>query len=120
MEWEIEVTDQFLEWWQSDLSTDEQAAVDVAIEALQQRGPSLPRPLSDTVKGSAYNHMKELRPPSTNIRVLYAFDPRRCAIMLVGGDKTGAWSSWYRTNIPIADELYAVHLDTLRREGSLP
>jgi hypothetical protein len=118
--WDVEVTDQFLEWWESDLSIDEQAAVDVALEALQERGPALPRPLSDTVKGSRYNNMKELRPPSTNIRVLYAFDPRRCAIMLLGGDKTGSWNAWYRAHIPIADELYKVHLETLEKEGLLP
>jgi hypothetical protein len=61
--------------------------------------------------------MKELRPPVANIRILFAFDPRRAAIFLIGGDKTNRWQSWYRTMIPVADRLYDDHLAELRREG---
>jgi hypothetical protein len=63
--------------------------------------------------------MKELRPQGTNIRVLFAFDPRRMAILLIGGDKTGEWRSWYERMIPIADRLYDDHLSALRREGEI-
>ena len=63
--------------------------------------------------GSAYKNMKELRPGSrgrSEIRVLFAFDPRRRALLLVAGDKAGNWKKWYSTNIPIADARYAEHL----------
>ncbi len=64
--------------------------------------------------------MKELIPPAENIRILFAFDPRRSAILLVGGDKTGEWNRWYKRMIPVADRLYDEHLDALRREGEIP
>ena len=61
--------------------------------------------------------MKELR--AGTIRVLFAFDPRRSAILLIGGDKRGEWTEWYRRMIPEADRLYDEHLDQLRREGEI-
>jgi hypothetical protein len=61
--------------------------------------------------------MKELRPIGGGIRILFAFDPRRMAILLIGGDKTGRWNQWYTEMIPIADRLYDEHLETLRKEG---
>ena len=63
--------------------------------------------------------MKELRPCGSNIRILFAFDPRRVAILLLGGDKAGQWHTWYNQAIPVADRLYDDHLDQLRREGLL-
>jgi len=60
--------------------------------------------------------MKELRSPSagsTEIRLLFAFDPKREAIVLVAGDKAGIWDSWYRRAVPLADERYAQHLREL-------
>jgi hypothetical protein len=64
--------------------------------------------------------MKELRPRGGNLRILFAFDPRRAAILLLGGDKTGQWSSWYERTIPQADDLYDEHLRELRDEGNPP
>ncbi|HVB74564.1 MAG TPA: type II toxin-antitoxin system RelE/ParE family toxin [Ktedonobacteraceae bacterium] len=64
--------------------------------------------------------MKELRPPATNIRILFAFDPRRVAILLIGGDKTNRWQEWYEKTIPVADRLYDDYLEELRKEGELP
>jgi hypothetical protein len=64
--------------------------------------------------------MKELRPRGGHLRILFAFDPRRHAILLLGGDKSGKWSSWYETAIPEADRLYDEHLQELRDEGALP
>lgn len=62
--------------------------------------------------------MKELRASEGGaLRVMFAFDPRRHAILLVGGDKTGRWSEWYEWAIPVADDLYDVYLDELRKEG---
>lgn len=63
--------------------------------------------------------MKELRVQRDNIRILFVFDPRRVAILLIGGSKTGRWNEWYRRMIPVADVLYAQYLETLREEGLL-
>lgn len=64
--------------------------------------------------------MKELRPPGGSLRILFAFDPRRSAILLIGGNKKGKWVAWYRQMIPIADQLYDDHLAALRHEGEVP
>lgn len=63
--------------------------------------------------------MKELRPGSagrSELRILFAFDPARSAIMLIAGDKAGNWVRWYRKNVPVADDLFDDHLDSLRGE----
>jgi hypothetical protein len=87
--------------------------VEDAIDQLATEGPVLGRPLADRIKGSRYHNMKELRPPSsgmTEIRLLFAFDPKREAIFLVAGDKAGDWEGWYRDAIPLADERFREHL----------
>lgn len=87
-----------------------------AVEILEELGPQLGRPLVDSVKTSAHKNMKELRPSSSGrstLRVLFAFDPERKAIMLVAGNKTGQWNQWYKTNVPIADKLFNEHLSKL-------
>lgn len=117
--WDVEYTDQFEEWWNS-LALAEQAAVEAAVNALQRDGPSLGRPLVETIKGSRHRNMKELRPPRGNMRILFIFDPRRTAILLLGGDKTNQWEAWYRRAIPLADQLYDDYLEELRREGESP
>ena len=62
--------------------------------------------------------MKELRAAQGGaLRVLFMFDPRRTAIVLLGGDKTGEWNTWYETAIPTADHLYDAYLIELRNEG---
>jgi hypothetical protein len=94
----------------------EQAAIDVTVEVLQERGPGLGRPFVDTVKGSRHANMKELRPRGGFIRILFAFDPRRMTILLVGGDKRDRWSSWYEEMIPVADRLFDENLAPLQRE----
>lgn len=62
--------------------------------------------------------MKELRPLGGNIRILFAFDPRRTAILLLGGDKPHRWAEWYEQMTPVADRLYEEHLDSLKKEGT--
>lgn len=119
MSWEVEYTDQFGEWWNA-LTTEEQRRTEAAVEVLQERGPGLGRPWVDTLEGSRHSNMKELRPRGGHLRILFAFDPRRAAILLLGGDKTGQWSSWYEQAIPRADELYDEHLRELRDEGTRP
>jgi hypothetical protein len=101
------------------LTVDEQGSIAIAVEALEERGPALGRPFVDTVKASRHANMKELRPHGETIRILFAFDPRRTAILLLGGDKRGRWKRWYEEMIPIADQLYEDHLAELRREGEL-
>ena len=84
------------------------------------RGTSLPFPYSSGITGSKHSHMRELRVQHQGkpYRVLYAFDPRRVALLLIGGDKTGN-DRWYEKHVPIADTLYEAHLQTLRKEGLL-
>ena len=94
----------------------EQIAIDAAVEVLQERGPALGRPLVDNVHRSRHANMKELRPLGGDLRILFAFDPRRTAILLIGGDKSGKWNEWYVEAIPLADQLYAGHLAALADE----
>lgn len=92
----------------------------VALEYLRDHGPTAGRPFVDTLEGSRHKNMKELRPRATtggaHIRVLFAFDIRSQAIMLVAGDKTGNWTKWYAKNIPAADDLFDEHQDKLRKQ----
>lgn len=114
--WEVEYTDEFEDWWTT-LSMPEQATIDDAVGALQELGPALGRPWVDTVKASRHPNMKELRPRGGNIRILFAFDPRRTAILLIGGDKTGHWQEWYTEMVPVADRLYDEHLNDIAGES---
>src|SRR6185503_11671482 len=115
--WEVEYTDQFEEWWSS-LNLEEQESVATAVILLQDRGPHLPFPYSSGIQGSKHGHMRELRIQHRGrpLRVLYAFDPRRVALLLIGGEKTGI-ESWYESFVPIADRIYDQHLSELRKEG---
>ncbi|MBF0245271.1 MAG: type II toxin-antitoxin system RelE/ParE family toxin [Planctomycetes bacterium] len=115
--WEIEYTDAFDLWWET-LSEDDQDSIVTSVELLRQLGPSLPRPYADTLKGSRHSNMKELRSQSKGrpLRTFFAFDPRRSAVLLIGGDKTGD-DRFYKKMIPIADDLFDNHLDTLKKEG---
>jgi hypothetical protein len=100
------------ERWADQLDKADAEALLAAIRILRDQGPTLGRPLVDTVKGSSLNNMKELRPGSTGrteVRVLFAFDHERQAILLVGGDKSGDWKGWYEQNIPVAETRFAEH-----------
>jgi hypothetical protein len=117
MPWEVEYTDEFETWWNG-LAEAEQESVDASVRLLEQLGPHLPFPHSSSVKKSKHGHMRELRIQHRGrpYRILYAFDPRRAAILLLGGDKTGN-KRWYETNVPVADRLYDEHLRALRKKG---
>ena len=117
MTWDVEFTDEFGAWWDG-LSEAEQESVDASVRLLEARGPNLPFPYSSGIEMSKHGHMRELRIQHRGrpYRVLYAFDPRRTAILLLGGDKTGD-DRWYETNVPVADRLYDKHLELLRKEG---
>lgn len=114
--WSVDV--EFVEEWLTSLDQTSYEQVIAALELLAERGPQLGRPLVDTVTGSRHRNMKELRPGSSGrseLRVLFAFDPERRAILLVAGDKSGNWRKWYTKNIPLADERFDGHLESLRR-----
>ena len=115
--WDVEYTDEFGEWWKA-LSDKEQRSVAITVELLSESGPNLGFPHSSGVFGSRHGHMRELRIQHEGrpLRVLYAFDPRRSAILLLGGDKTGD-NRWYPVNVRVADRLYDEHLLQLRKEG---
>jgi hypothetical protein len=115
--WQIEFTDEFELWW-NELTETEQDTLAASVQVLEQLGPGLTRPHSDTVKGSKHANMKELRTQCQGrpLRTFYAFDPRRSAILLIGGDKTGN-DRFYDEMIPVADRLYDEHLQQLSEEG---
>jgi len=119
--WEVEYTHQFEDWYTT-LTEEERDSVIARVELLESTGPGLGRPVVDNVHRSRHPNMKELRAENA-IRVLFAFDPRRSAILLIGGDKgpdaqaSPNWNEWYDHFIPIADDLYDAYLDELRDEG---
>jgi hypothetical protein len=115
MAWDINVTDEFARWYDA-LDDADAAAVNAAIDMLEERGPALPRPFADSIQGSRLHNLKELRPRPGNLRVLFIFDPWRSAILLVGGDKTNQWGEWYKRAIPAAERLYDEYLEERRRE----
>jgi hypothetical protein len=116
---EVEYTDEFGGWWLT-LTESEQDDLTAVVTLLEQRDVRLGFPFSSGVETSRHRHMRELRVQSGGrpIRVFYAFDPRRMAILLIGGDKTGD-GRFYEVFVPVADRLYDEHLDQLKREGRL-
>jgi hypothetical protein len=117
--WEVEYTDEFEGWWVT-LDEGEQTDITASVGLLEACGPGLGFPHSSGIQGSAYPRMRELRVQHAGqpYRVLYAFDPRRTAILLIGGNKTGN-DRWYEEFVPIADKLYEQHIATLKQEGQI-
>lgn len=117
MEWVIVFTDEFESWWDA-LNADEQEDVDALVIVLTEKGPNLRRPYSGIIEASKYQNMKELvvQHKGRPYRVLYIFDPRRCAVLLLGGDKTGN-DRWYEENVPKADKIYSNYLEEVTKEG---
>ena len=117
MAWEIEYTDEFGGWW-TELDEAQQDRIAATVKLLAAQGPALPFPYSSGVNGSRHAHMRELRVQSGGhpLRVFYAFDPRRTAILLIGGDKTGK-DRFYEEYVPLADDLYDTYLDELKADG---
>jgi hypothetical protein len=117
--WVVEYTDELGVWWHG-LTEDEQESIDASVRLLEEMGPNLGFPHCSGINGSKHSHMRELRVQHGGrpYRILYAFDPRRAAIMLLGGDKTGD-KRWYEVQVPIADKLYDTHIETLIKEGHI-
>lgn len=110
MAWTVEVSDEFTVWYRA-LKDDECESVNFSVDLLEELGPSLGRPHVDSVYGSRHANMKELRVQHRGkpYRILFAFDPRRAAYLILGGDKTGN-ERWYSVNVKKADEVYDAHL----------
>lgn len=117
MPWDIFFT-QVAEEWILELDDDDYEAIMAAIELLEEHGPTLGRPAVDRISGSRHHNMKELRSFGGFLRALFAFDPKRRAVVLLGGDKTDDWTGWYERNVPVADDLYDQHLHQSTTKGS--
>jgi hypothetical protein len=116
MGWDVVLDEEFAAWL-DELHEDVRTEVLAHVALLRERGPLLGRPYADTLEGSAFANMKELRiqfrgPPW---RVLFAFDPNRAAALLVGGNKRGD-KRWYKKQLPVADERFDRHLKRLEEE----
>src|SRR5438128_225681 len=117
MAWDVEATDQWAGWFR-ELTEEQRIAVAAAVDLLVEHGPALARPTAAQVLGSRHHNLKELRTAKGgHLRSLFIFDPRRTAILLVGGDKSGQWKAWYAEAIPVAEALYDTYLAELRDEG---
>jgi hypothetical protein len=116
MAWEVEFTDEFEVWWDS-LSEEELEEIAAKVDLLEEHGPTLPRPHADRIESSRHSNMKELRGKvkERHMRVLFAFDPCRTALLLLGGDKTDD-PTWYDKFVPIADDLFDQHLKATEQE----
>ena len=120
MAYALVMTPEVRAWLHELRHRDHPSAIQVgqAIGLLLEAGPELGRPLADRIQHSRLSNLKELRPGSagrSEIRILYIFDPRRSAVLLVAGDKAGRWEAWYRQAIPLAEQRYE---DYLKSEGT--
>jgi hypothetical protein len=116
MEWDVQFDEAFAAWFEG-LTEALQDEILAHVHLLQARGPQLGRPYVDTLEGSEFTNMKELRVQFRGDpwRILFAFDPNRAAILLVGGNKRGD-KRWYNKNLPIAEERFRRHLRRLEAE----
>ena len=110
--WEVLTTDIFDDWYDS-LDETDRARMMALLLVLAEKGPALGRPYADTIEGSTYSNMKELRVQSKGdpLRAFFAFDPKRRGIVLCAGNKTGDEKRFYKEMIPIADREFKAHLD---------
>jgi hypothetical protein len=113
---ELLFTDEFESWWDG-LTVEEQDSIDRVVGLLEDFGVALGFPYSSGVQSSTHSQMRELRIQHQGrpFRVLYAFDPLRSAILLIGGEKTGN-DRWYEIFVPLADRLYREYLKELEGE----
>ncbi len=115
--WEVITTDKFDEWFDS-ISDVDRANVIAGMLLLEEIGPNLSRPYADTIEGSEFLNMKELRVQSKGdpLRAFFAFDPKRRAVLLIAGNKVGNEKRFYKRMIPLADKEYRTHLDSMRKK----
>ena len=117
--WDVEYTDEFDEWWNG-LTEGSQEDIAAMVGLLEEQGTDLKHPYSKKIRGSRHNHMRALRVRrrGRQLRVFYAFDPRRVAILLIGGDRT--IPQFFRRYVKKANRLYDEHLETLKKKGLIP
>jgi hypothetical protein len=117
MEWSVEFTEEFEGWW-NDLSEAAQEDVAAVVGVLEKKGPGLRRPRVGTIATSRHANMKELviQHAGRPYRILFAFDPRQCALLLIGGNKAGN-PRWYEKFVPLADGIYDRHLAELKKRN---
>ncbi|MCK5353697.1 MAG: type II toxin-antitoxin system RelE/ParE family toxin [Methyloprofundus sp.] len=115
--WEVITTDKFDEWFDC-LSDTDRANVIAGMLLLEEKRPNLSRPYADTIEGSDFPNMKELRAQSKGapLRAFFAFDPKRRAILLCAGNKIGDEKRFYKRMIPLADKEYKTHLGNMRKK----
>jgi hypothetical protein len=120
MAWNVEYTNEFGDWFAAQIEG-VQDDIDRSVGLLEAKGPQLPFPHSSGIEGGRHAHMRELRVQSGGepYRIFYAFDPRRTAILLIGGNKVGD-DRFYERMIPLADALYETYLEELKNEGLIP
>ena len=113
--WTVEYTDEFEAWW-VELTEGMQDDIDRVVMLLEEHGPTLGFPYSSAINGARFA-MRELRIQSDGhpIRILYAFDPVRSALLLIGGDKAGN-DRWYIENVPKAERIFEEHLKEIKQE----
>jgi len=113
MVWEVCLHPEVERWFLELACSEQEAERDLAeavsqtIDKLTEEGPNLGRPLADRIQHAKHHGMKELRPPKVGgqvARILFGFDRERQTVLLVAGDKAGGWDTWYRENIPLADQ----------------
>lgn len=109
MSWDVYFAEP-AERWVISLSDTDFKAIMAAVDLPEEHGPSLGRPAVGRIERSRHHNMKELRSFGGHLRALFVFDPKRRAIVLLGGDKRGDWTGWYDRNVPIADALYDKYL----------
>lgn len=109
----VNTSDEFDQWWEEQEES-LQDAVAAYVGLLEHDGPNLGRPYVDTLRGSSIPNLKELRVQYRGepYRILFAFDPKREALLLLGGNKGGD-KRWYRRTIPRAEAIFARHLEEL-------
>ena len=120
MAWEVESSSEYQEW-SRDLTLAQQKSIGRIVNLLMEHGPTLATRYTKKVISSRHGRMREMRVQSDGkpLRIFYAFDPRRVAILLIGGDKTGN-DRFYIEHVRIADQIYDRHLSNLRQEGLIP
>jgi hypothetical protein len=116
MSYTVNFSAEFREWW-NPLERDLKKVILMNVRRLEEYGPNLSRPHADTLTGSKLKNLKELRVQYRGepYRILYAFDPKREAWLLIGGNKAGD-KKWYKRMIPVAEAIFEAHLEQLRKE----
>jgi hypothetical protein len=110
---EVIVTDEFVAWWDG-LTVEEQKSIAVSVGLLQDFGVLLSFPHSSAIEGASKLRELRIQHHGEPYRVLYAFDPARNAVLLIGGNKTGK-ERWYEQNVPLAERIFAAYLQRTRQ-----